>query len=82
MSRNVFPSVDGVGVFFQEQVLVETNFRIDGMVGRNPVDGRLHFAAVGRVAATGFGIIGAVDFGNGAGVIFDDMQALNEVSAA
>jgi len=74
--------LDGVGVFFQEQVLVKTHFCIHRVIGRDPVDGGLHFASIGRVATAGFGIASAVNFGDGACSVLDDVGTLDEVSAA
>ena len=46
------------------------------------MDGGLHFAAVGRVAAAGGGVVGAVHFGDFALLVLDHAGALDEVGVA
>ena len=50
--------------------------------GGDPVNGRLHFAAIGSVAAAGGGIVGAMHFDDFALVVLHHARALDEVAVA
>ena len=64
------------GVLAGKQVVVQARLGIDGMSGRDPVDGGFHSAAVGRVASAGGGIVGAVDLHDFARLfVFNDAGA-------
>ena len=52
------------------------------MRGRHPMDGGLHLAAVGRVAATRRRIVGAAQFGHLALGVLHDFTASNEIGVA
>ena len=56
-----WPSGTSLGFSLDEQVVVQPHFGVDGVRGRDPVDGGFHAPAVGRVAAARGRIVGAVD---------------------
>ena len=53
-----------VGSFGSKETVEHSHLGIDGVTGTDPVDGAFHLASVGGVAATGGGVVGAVDAGN------------------
>src|ERR1035441_3937927 len=54
-----------VGIFVSKERFVEPDFRIHRMSRRYPMDGRLHFPAIGRVTTAGCGIVRAVNLDEG-----------------
>ena len=71
-----------VGIFVGEQVVVEPHFGIDGVCGRDPVDGGFHPAAIGRVAAARGRVIGAVHFHHFAVLVLHHAGAGDEIGVA
>src|SRR5262249_3447659 len=73
---------DVFGVFLVEEVVVQPHLGVDRVGGGDPVDGALDLAAVGAVAASGGGVVGAGDFGHLAGVVLHHAGALDAVRVA
>ena len=71
-----------VRVLFVEEMIVEANFRLQGVLGRNPMECRLYFPSIGGVAASGFGIVGAMEFDDFAVLVMDNALALDKVGIA
>jgi len=69
-----------VGAF--EKPIVEAHFGLDGVLGRNPVNGGFDFAPVGGVAAARGRVIGGVDFDDFARGVFDGVRAFDKVGVA
>ncbi len=70
-----------LGVFWiglGEEMVVEPHFGVQGVGSRYPVNGSPYLAAIGRLATAGLRIVRAMDFGDLAIVIFDDIDALDE----
>src|SRR5579871_4586227 len=61
IDREIFTLLSLVRILAREQILIEPHFRIDRMRGGEPVDGGLHFPAVGRVTAARSRVIRAVN---------------------
>ena len=53
-----------VGGLDGEETVEEAHLGVDGVLRTDPVDGALHLAAVGGVAAARGGVVGAVDAGD------------------
>ena len=71
------------GVLHREELVVEPHLGVERMVRRHPVDGGLHLAPVGRVAAAGGGIVGGPHLDDLTGRrIFDHAGAGDEVGVA
>ncbi len=64
-----------------EQVVVQIQVCVDGVLGRYPVDGALDLATVDRHAVTGLEVCGAADLDDLAVVILDDLVALDDIRA-
>ena len=72
----------GHRVFEGEEAVVEADLGGLGVLGADPVDGAADLAAIGGVAAHGGGVVGAVDFGDGALGVLDQVGASEEAGAA
>ena len=71
-----------LGVFDTEETIVETDFRRQGMRGRDPVHRRLHLPSIRRVSAACCRVVGAAQLDDLAGGVLDDLVARDEVRAA
>ena len=78
-----WPSATSFGFSLREQIVVEANLGVDGVLGRDPMDGGFHLAPVGRVAAARCRIVGAMNFDHFAGLrILHHAGAGDEVAVA
>ena len=82
LARKSCPSGDIIRIFLEEQVFVDADLGIERVICRYPVNGRLHLTIVGRIAATGCGIVRAVYFDDFPLLVFIHAGALDEVAAA
>jgi glutaminyl-tRNA synthetase len=69
-----------VRVFLGEQRVVEPHFARHRVRRRNPVDGRFHLAAVGRIAAARSRIVGASHFHHFAGRVLHYARAFDKIA--
>src|SRR5512146_3011487 len=77
----VLPFLGLVRVGRVEKLFVETNLGIESISRGNPMNGCLHLAFVGSVAAAGFRVVGAMDLNNFPGRVLSGIAALDEVAA-
>src|SRR6202044_466291 len=71
-----------IRIFFAEEFVVDTRFRVDGVGSRDPVNGRLDLASIGSVAAARGWVVSTVPLNHFSLVVLDHALRRNEEAVA
>jgi len=80
VGREVLPFLNLVWILFGEERLIKPDFRVDGMGGRDPVDGRLDLPPIRGIPSTRLRIIGAAQLDDPALGILDRFTTGDQIA--